>query len=89
MEMSEEIDKTVEDEITSLIFEGKKIQAIKLYRNATFKGLKESKDVIDKLSLELYEKNPERFSVDPTASKGCGTAIFFLGLICLAFWFLL
>jgi hypothetical protein len=87
--MSEEIDKTVEDEITSLLYEGKKIQAIKVYRNATFKGLKESKDFVDKLSMELYEKNPERFSVDPTASKGCGTAIFFLGLIGLAFWIFL
>lgn len=87
--MSEEIDKTVEDEITSLIYEGKKIQAIKVYRGATFKGLKESKDFVDQLSMELYEKHPERFSVDPTTSKGCGTAVFFLGLVGLAFWFFL
>jgi len=87
--MSEDIEQTVLDEITSLIYEGKKIQAIKAYRNATFKGLKESKDFVDRLSMELYEKNPARFRVEPSKSAGCGTAIFFLGLIGLAFWFFL
>jgi len=87
--MNQDIDKTVEDEITSLIYEGKKIQAIKIYRNATFKGLKESKEFVDQLSMELYEKYPDRFTVKPSASSGCGTAILFLGLIGLVFWFFL
>lgn len=87
--MSEDIEKNVEDEMISLIYEGKKIQAIKLFRSATTKGLKESKDYVDRLSMELYEKNPARFTVDPTKSTGCGTAIFFLGLIGMAFWFFL
>jgi len=87
--MSQDIEKTVQDEITSLIYEGKKIQAIKVYRNATFKGLKESKDYVDQLSMELYEKYPERFTEKPSKSAGCGTAIFFLGLIGLALWFLI
>ena len=86
--MSEDIEKTVEDEITSLIYEGKKIPAIKAYRNATFKGLKESKDYVEQLSMELYEKYPERFTVKPSKSAGCGTAIFFLCIFSLAFWFL-
>lgn len=85
--MSEDIEKTVLDEIESLIYEGKKIQAIKAYRKATFKGLKESKEYVDRLSMELYEKNPGRFTVAPTKSAGCGMAIFFLGIIGLALWF--
>jgi len=85
--MSQDIEINVEEEISSLIYEGKKIQAIKAYRNATFKGLKESKEYVDRLSMELYEKNPARFTVAPTKSAGCGTAIFSLGLIGLAYWF--
>jgi hypothetical protein len=83
--MNDVIEKSVEDEIASLIYEGKKIQAIKTYRKATFKGLKESKEYVDRLSMELYEKNPGRFTVKPSASSGCGTAVFFLGMIGLAF----
>lgn len=86
--MAEEIDKITEDQITSLIYEGKKIQAIKVYRNATFKGLKESKDFVDQLSMELYEKYPERFTVEPSTSSGC-SAVLFLGLLGLAYWFFL
>ena len=76
--MDFEIEKTVEDEITSLIYEGRKIQAIKAVRKATTKGLKESKDFIERLSADLYEKHPERFTVAPSKSAGCGTAVFFL-----------
>jgi ribosomal protein L7/L12 len=76
--MDFDLEKTVEDEITSLIYEGRKIEAIKAVRKATFKGLKESKDYIERLSSELYEKYPERFAVEPSKSAGCGTAVFFL-----------
>ena len=83
------IEKSVEGEIESLIYQGKKIQAIKVFRNATFQGLKESKDYVDKLTLELYEKNPGRFAQDPTRATGCGTAALMLGLVGLAFWLFL
>lgn len=39
----------VDDEIKTLIAEGKKIKAIKRYREITGVGLKEAKDYIDKL----------------------------------------
>jgi hypothetical protein len=87
--MNQDIEKSVEDEIILLIYEGKKIQAIKAYRNATFKGLKESKEYIDQLSMELYEKYPDRFAVIPSSSAGCGTSILILGLVGLAFWIFL
>jgi hypothetical protein len=86
--MDQDIEKSVEDEIVSLIYEGKKIQAIKVHRKATFQGLKESKDYVDKLTLDLYEKNPGRFAKDPTRASGCGTAVFILGFAGLALWFL-
>ncbi|MBY8342993.1 ribosomal protein L7/L12 [Streptomyces spinosirectus] len=37
------------DEINALLVEGKKIQAIKVYREATGAGLKEAKEAVDKL----------------------------------------
>ncbi|GFZ29865.1 DNA-binding protein [Clostridium zeae] len=43
---------SIDDEIQSLIVEGKKIKAIKIYRQATGAGLKEAKEHIDL----LYEK---------------------------------
>ena len=41
---------TINDEIKSLLLEGKKVEAIKKYRIATGLGLKESKEYIDSLS---------------------------------------
>jgi len=37
------------DEVDALLREGKKIQAIKVYREATGAGLKEAKEAVDKL----------------------------------------
>lgn len=39
----------VDDEIKTLVAEGKKIRAIKRYREITGVGLKEAKDYVDKL----------------------------------------
>lgn len=45
----------VDAEINALVLEGKKIQAIKLYRQATGLGLKEAKEHIDLLSEKLKD----------------------------------
>ncbi|MGV4986231.1 ribosomal protein L7/L12 [Streptomyces sp. NPDC001709] len=37
------------DEVAALVREGKKIHAIKLYRESTGAGLKEAKDAVDRL----------------------------------------
>jgi len=44
---------SVDDEIIKLIEDGKKIKAIKIYRQTTGLGLKESKEYIDMLSKKL------------------------------------
>ncbi|WP_252250014.1 50S ribosomal protein L7/L12 [Clostridium sp. ZBS13] len=43
------VPNTINDEIKNLILEGKKVEAIKKYRNASGLGLKESKEYIDSL----------------------------------------
>jgi DNA-binding Lrp family transcriptional regulator len=47
----------VDDEINNLVVEGKKIKAIKMYRQATGLGLKEAKENIDLLSEKLNNKS--------------------------------
>ena len=47
----------VDDEIKNLVIEGKKIKAIKMYRQATGLGLKEAKENIDLLSEKLKNRN--------------------------------
>lgn len=66
-------------QITDCLLAGQKIQAIKIYREATGEGLKESKDFIESLTASLREKHPDKF---PAAKAGCTSAIV-LGLIAL------
>jgi len=60
-------------QITDALAAGRKIDAIKIYREATGMGLKEAKDWIDALIATLKEKEPERFS-QLGVSKGCASA---------------
>jgi len=50
------------------LYAGRKIEAIKQLREVSGLGLKESKDIIDKLETELRAAHPERFTA--RASKG-------------------
>ncbi len=55
--------------MTEFIFAGQKIAAIKIYKEATGLGLKESKDVIDALEKQLREECPDEFA--HAAKTGC------------------
>ena len=69
-------------EITESLANGKKIEAIKTYREATGKGLRESKEFIDQLIPGLIEKDPQRFATFAKGS-GCGMAVLVtVGLAC-------
>ena len=83
--MNAEISEEIANQIKTLIFAGSKIEAIKLYREHTHQGLKESKDYIEALEAELRAKEPLRFTAP--ARKGCLGSVVFLsvaGLIILA-----
>jgi ribosomal protein L7/L12 len=64
------------DQIQAAVFAGEKIKAIKLYRESTGEGLKESKDFIDALEEELRRTEPDKFTAAP--AKGCGVSVFCL-----------
>jgi len=54
--------------IDDLLAAGSKIQAIKVYREATGLGLKEAKEAIDDVAAELARRAPGKY---PEARKGC------------------
>lgn len=71
--MSEELSKDTVDIIAGALESGRKIEAIKIYREATGQGLKEAKDFIDQLIPRLKEQDPERYA-KLSASSGAGCA---------------
>jgi hypothetical protein len=60
--------------IREALYEGQKIQAVKLHREATGSSLREAKNAIEALELELRATTPERFLAKPS-SPGCLGAI--------------
>jgi len=56
--------------ILEAVYGARKIEAIKFVREATNCGLKEAKEFVEKLSAELYAKEPEKFTAAPGKS-GC------------------
>jgi hypothetical protein len=55
--------------IKEALFQGQKIQAIKIYRKSTDAGLAEAKEAVEKLEADLRTRFPERFPAKP-AGKG-------------------
>ena len=71
--------------ITEALFAGRKIEAIKIYREFSGEGLKEAKDAMDTLEIELRQECPEKFHA--SAKGGCGAMIVLGGMLAaLAGW---
>jgi ribosomal protein L7/L12 len=79
--MGNEIPEEQWAEIKECLYSGNKIGAIKLYREASGKDLKESKESIDALDKELRASTPEKFTAT-AASSGIGC--FGVVLLCAA-----
>jgi len=58
--------------IADAIVSRRKIEAIKVYREATGEGLKEAKEAIEEITASLAEKHPELVTKN---SSGCLTVI--------------
>ncbi|MBK7997731.1 MAG: ribosomal protein L7/L12 [Verrucomicrobia bacterium] len=59
----------------------RKIEAIKLVREATGCGLKEAKEFVEKLGAELYAKEPAKFTAVPTGKSGCVGVVMLVAVI--------
>lgn len=75
--------------LTNALLEGRKIEAIKLYRELTGEGLKESKEAIEQIESSLRAKYPEKFA-NQRRTGGCGgTTLVLTAVAALTiYWFL-
>ena len=74
------------DAIQTEIFAGKKISAIKAYREATGAGLKDAKDAVEAMEAQLRTSSPGRFTAAP-AKAGClPMLLLFIVPVLLAAW---
>lgn len=63
--------------IADVLRAGNKIEAVKLYREATGLGLKEAKDAIKAIEADLRAKFPDQFSAKSAGKGGClGLVVF-------------
>lgn len=69
------------EEIVSALADGNKIEAIKLYREASGVGLKDAKDAVEALIPKLVEKEPEKYEKISKSGGGCASLIVFALLL--------
>jgi hypothetical protein len=77
--MRESPPQDVQQKIESCIRSGRKIEAIKLHRERSGKGLKDAKDEIEALEAEMRARDPDGFATRRGGS-GCLTSVA-LGLL--------
>ena len=75
--MADELTEKDIGQISDALLADRKIDAIKIYRDATGTGLMEAKKFIEKLEDDLREEYPDKF---PERGKGCA-AVFLIGLV--------
>jgi hypothetical protein len=85
--MNPSIPSEAVEKIANLLYVGNKIEAIKLHREATGLGLKESKDVVDEFERQLRETSPQKFS--KPAGKGCVLLLLTTTFLIVLLWFAL
>lgn len=78
--MAEQPSQEQINSIADALAAGRKLDAIKIYREATGKGLKDAKDFIDALVPRLKEQDPQKYANLSAQGAGCSSAI----LVCLA-----
>jgi Ribosomal protein L7/L12 C-terminal domain len=71
--------------ISEALYNGRKIEAIRVYREATSRGLKESKDFIEALEAQLRQETPEKFKVAP-GGVSCATVVAVMMLTAAVVW---
>ncbi|MEX2113798.1 MAG: hypothetical protein WD845_11470 [Pirellulales bacterium] len=71
--MTAEINDDDRQRIIDALYAGRRIEAIKIYRQATSNDLKSAKTFIDELGARLRVESPEHFAAP--SGRGCGTAL--------------
>jgi hypothetical protein len=68
------------------LYGGRKIEAIRQLRQMSGLGLKESKEIIDRLEAELRAAHPERFPPPSRKAAGCILAVALAIAALMLFW---
>lgn len=71
-----ELPPPVMDEITHAIYNGRKLEAVKIYKESSGKSLREAKTFVENLTTELKAASPEKFGTPSTS--GCAGLILLL-----------
>ncbi len=71
--MADTLDDGDRERIIDALYAGRRIDAVKIYRQATATDLTSAKRFIDQLEARLREESPESFSAP--ARKGCGAPL--------------
>lgn len=70
--------------VKAALFAGRKIEAIKLFREQSGLGLAEAKEAIDKLENELRARSPDKFTASRSGCLGvvvaCAASMVLLGV---------
>ena len=76
------------EQIASELELGRKVEAIKIYREVTGQGLKEAKEFIEALIPKLQEMDPEKYAkVSGSEATGCASVILLcIGLTSALVW---
>ena len=72
--------------IHEAIFQRRKIEAIKLYREFAGAQLADAKNAVEKISTELEAKEPTKFAPKP---KGCTAVLLVVFVVIAAAWYFL
>lgn len=73
--------------ISNALYADNKIGAIKLYRTATGKDLKDSKEAVEKLAMELEAKNPAMFAKQRRQGSSLATLVFWGAILAVIIYF--
>jgi hypothetical protein len=70
--------------IEAALFAGRKIEAIKLYRDFTGSDLRDAKENVETYEAKLRAEFPDRFTAAPPIKIGCSSKVAVLLLLLLA-----
>jgi hypothetical protein len=65
--------------VRTALFAGRKIEAIKIYRECAGSGLAEAKEFVEALEAAMRQTDPEKFTAPP--ARGCLGAVAFFALL--------
>lgn len=79
--MSESLSDEEMEAVVEALAQGRKIEAIKIYREASGKGLRQAKEFIEDLIPKLVEKDPLKYEQIAKSGGGCAAAFAFAAVI--------